>query len=77
MAKLHFHGKVKDASEEISLSKILAQFPSLRAYGLSKVGYMDGEVYVISTYNIPRDVFQSVSNYVRTIKTVKDKCGCK
>lgn len=69
--KIHIH--TKDASEEINLSKVLAEFPGLKAYGLSKITYAQGEVILISVYDIPRVVVQSIGNYVRTIKTVKDK----
>jgi len=61
---------IKDASEEISISKVLAKFPDLKAFGLSKVTYMNGQVYIVSTYEIPRDKVSAVETFVKTIKTI-------
>lgn len=64
--------KTKDASEAISLSKVLAKYPTLRAYSLSEVTYRNGEVYTVSAYDIPREEMRALEAFVKSIKTVKD-----
>ena len=70
--KTKIHNNVRDASEQISLSKVFAKFPSLKAYGLMNVTYRNGDVYSNSNYDIPKDELMALSVWVKSIKTVKD-----
>lgn len=70
---IHIHNKTKDGLEEaINLTSVLNKFPSLRAYGLSSIKYKSGEVYTVSTYDLPKEDLASLIAYVKSIKTVKD-----
>lgn len=65
-------GKFKDATEQINLSKVLAKFPGLKAYGLFDVTLMNGYVHTGSTYDIPREEMAALTAFVKSIATVKD-----
>lgn len=70
---IHIHNKTNDGLEEaINLTSVLNKFPSLRAYGLSSITYRSGEVYTVSTYDLPKEDLASLIAYVKSIKTVKD-----
>lgn len=64
------NNKAKDVLERINLSQVLAKFPSLKSYGLLSVYCMNGEIAIVSTYNVPKEMLQELKAFVKTIKTV-------
>ena len=61
-----------DASESISLSKVLTKFPEAKAFGLARVDYNNGEVHTSSHYDLPKELAAKIEAFVKSIATVKD-----
>jgi DNA anti-recombination protein RmuC len=60
-----------DASESISLSKVLAKFPEAKAFGLFDVTFMNGAVHMGSNYDLPKDLVAKIEAFVKGIVTIK------
>lgn len=59
--------ELDEATKDISISKIIKQYPSVKAYGLSKVTNFNGNIHTVSTYDLPKDLAKSVEELAKKL----------